>query len=254
MNIFAHRGLLAEFPENSFSALTESVKRGFGLETDLRLTKDGDFVIIHDENFFRLTGVDRMVSKLTLAEAERLTYSNSEEKIISFRHLVKWLKDYSSNLKHAIHLKADSQTESGLKLIVQYWQEFDLYQDFFVFDLTPATAARLKALDSKVKVAYIVSDFKFEPTINLWEEVKENSNFDIVWAAEYRKLYSPDFINEVKKSGKECYAMSPDVHVPLGHPLAFEGYEETWKNLVAWGVDGICTDHPQKLSTLISKA
>lgn len=256
MQIFAHRGLLKAFPENSFSALTEAVRRGFGLETDLRLTKDNDFVIIHDDTFARLTGVNKKVADLTLAEAEKLQYLNSRERIVSLRRLLNWLKTYATpddsaefaSSRYAIHLKADSQTEEGLNLVARYWKEFNLYENFFVFDLTKQAAARLKYIDKQIKIAYIVSEYKFEPTIYLWEEIKNDPHYDIVWAAEYRKLYSPEFIGEAKSLGKAYYAMSPDVHIPLGHPLAREGYENTWKDLVEWGVDGICTDYPEKLA------
>lgn len=267
MQIFAHRGLLTEYPENSFPALTKSFERSYGVETDLRLTKDNDFIIIHDDTFERLAGVAVKVGDLTRAQAEKITYlpdvplratgtlhyEKTVENIISLRRLLEWMSAHPSSAQSAIQLKADSQTENGLQLVARYWQEFDLYEKAFVFDLTKEAAIRLEEIDPKIKIALIVSEFKFEPTIHLWDEVKDFKPMDIVWAAEYRALYSSDFIRGVKATGRICYTMSPDVHVSLGHPLAFSGYEAMWDNLIAWGSDGICTDFPDKLAVLLRK-
>ena len=74
-------------------------------------------------------------------------------------------------------------------------------------------------------------------------------DFDIVWAAEIRNLYSQKFINTVKRTGRTFYAVSPDIHraPEILHPRAYAGYDFTWKELIAWCVDGICTDFPYML-------
>ena len=267
MQIFAHRGLLTEYPENSLPALTRSFERGYGIETDLRLTKDSDFVVIHDDTFERLAGVATPVADLTRVEAEKITYlpdvpvratstlhyDKTVEHIISLRRLLEWMRSRPAPTQSAIQLKADSQTENGLRLAACYFREFNLYDWAFVFDLTKEAAIRLKEIDPRIRIALIVSEFKFEPTIYLWDEVKDFKPMDIVWAAEYRALYSSDFIRGVKVTGRACYTISPDVHVSLGHPLAFSGYEVTWDNLIAWGSDGICTDFPDKLAERLAR-
>ncbi len=267
MEIFAHRGLLTEYPENSFPALTKSFERGFGIETDLRLTKDNDFVVIHDDTFERLAGVPKKVSDCTFAEAEAITYlkdipmratstlhyEKSIEHIISLRRLLEWMRARPSPAWAAIQLKGDCQTEQRLQVMARYFREFEMYDQAFAFDMTKDAATRLKEIAPKIKIGLIVSEFKFEPTIHLWDEVKDFKPMDIVWAAEYRALYSQEFIREVKATGRVCYVVSPDVHTALGHPLAFSGYEATWDNLIAWGSDGICTDFPQQLALRLAR-
>ena len=247
MEIFAHRGMFDEYPENSLPAMRESFRRGFGIETDLRLTKDNDFLIIHDDTFLKTSNVRRRVIDTTLAEAEALTYDRSNEHLISLRSLLAMAQKENREHQMALQLKATSQNETGLRLLARYWREFNLYDTAFTFDLTKEAATRLKEIDPNIKIALIVSEFKFEPTVYLWDEVKDFKPMDIVWAAEYQKLYSKEFIDEVKATGRTFYAMSPDVHWILGHPLAYDGYENTWDNLIAWGAEGICTDYPEKL-------
>lgn len=71
--LVAHRtgGILAS--ENSLEGIDESVKLGvYGSETDIQRTKDGAYVINHDNSFKRLTGVAKKPGEMTLAEIKQL--------------------------------------------------------------------------------------------------------------------------------------------------------------------------------------
>jgi len=47
--IFAHRGYRAKYPENTAIAFQKAVSLGVhGIELDVRLTRDGTGVVIHD--------------------------------------------------------------------------------------------------------------------------------------------------------------------------------------------------------------
>lgn len=64
---FAHRGYHAHAPENSLAAFEAAVRLGVdGIETDVRVSRDGLPVIIHD----RVTPGQRPVAELTRREIE----------------------------------------------------------------------------------------------------------------------------------------------------------------------------------------
>lgn len=72
---YAHRGLHGTVggydeyaAENSLTAFRRAKEHGFGIELDLRMSKDGEIVVIHDGNLERVTGFDGKVSELTLEE------------------------------------------------------------------------------------------------------------------------------------------------------------------------------------------
>jgi len=49
MHLIAHRGLARSMPENTLSAFAAALSAGFhGIETDLRLTAEGEVVLFHD--------------------------------------------------------------------------------------------------------------------------------------------------------------------------------------------------------------
>lgn len=249
MYIFSHRGVFDKCPENSLAAFKIALDSGFSVEIDLRLTSDNDFVVIHDDNLKRLFQKNISVASGSLLELSK--YS-----LVSFRKYCELFKMYFTDSLTAIHFKLDSQTDVGFKLISQYFSEFNLYDRAFIFDLTIDSAFRMRKVDPKVKIAFIISEYKFESTVYLWDEVKD-IDFDIVWAAEYHELYSEEFIKKVKKTDRHFYAMSPDVHKAphILHPRAYSGYEKTWTDLIRWGSEGVCTDLPfefKKLADIIT--
>ncbi len=79
---YAHRGLWSgKIPENSLSAFAAAVQAGFGIELDLRLSRDGQIMVFHDDDLRRMCGVNRKISDLTCAQLKTLRLKNSAETI-----------------------------------------------------------------------------------------------------------------------------------------------------------------------------
>ena len=64
-NSFAHRGLHDTVPENTISAFRLAKEAGVGIELDVRLTKDDEVVVFHDETLLRAAGRTEKISDLT---------------------------------------------------------------------------------------------------------------------------------------------------------------------------------------------
>ena len=65
----AHRGLHDNsHSENSLSAYSRAIDGGYNIEIDVRLSKDNDLIVFHDDSLLRLCGVDKKVSELSLLE------------------------------------------------------------------------------------------------------------------------------------------------------------------------------------------
>ena len=73
----AHKGWNTDAPENSLPAFEMAGQKGVQyVETDIQETKDGVFVIFHDENLKRMCGVDANVSDLTYEEIKQYPIVN----------------------------------------------------------------------------------------------------------------------------------------------------------------------------------
>ncbi len=71
--IFAHRGSSAYAPENTLAAFALAVKQGVpALELDVKLTSDGEVVVIHDPTTRRTCGVNGTIKKMTLSQIKKL--------------------------------------------------------------------------------------------------------------------------------------------------------------------------------------
>ena len=71
--IIGHRGASAVAPENTMAAFREAISVGSdGIEFDVRLTRDGVPLIIHDNTLRRTTGLRHRVADLTWHELEAL--------------------------------------------------------------------------------------------------------------------------------------------------------------------------------------
>lgn len=75
---FAHRGLHGgDRMENSLEAFEAACKRGFGIELDVQLSKDGQVVVFHDDTLLRMTGDPRRVDEVSLSELQTLSLKGS---------------------------------------------------------------------------------------------------------------------------------------------------------------------------------
>lgn len=83
---FAHRGLFnnEDIPENSMAAFKKAIDKGYGIELDIRLTKDLHLVVFHDDTLARLCKQIVKVDSLTLAELKKFTLLDSKHTVPTF--------------------------------------------------------------------------------------------------------------------------------------------------------------------------
>lgn len=80
-NAFAHRGLHGTVPENTLPAFRLAKEAGVGVELDVRLTKDGEVVVFHDEDLLRAAEKEGKISDMTYAQLQSVRLFGSEETI-----------------------------------------------------------------------------------------------------------------------------------------------------------------------------
>lgn len=75
--VFAHRGSSAQLPEHTLAAYRQALDEGAdGVECDVRLTRDGQLVCLHDRRLERTSTGRGLVSTHTLAELDRLDFGS----------------------------------------------------------------------------------------------------------------------------------------------------------------------------------
>ena len=77
----AHRGLHTRdkaVPENSIGAFRRAIDRGYGVEFDVQLSKDGHVVVFHDDTLDRVCGVHARVNEKNYSELREMSLCGSE--------------------------------------------------------------------------------------------------------------------------------------------------------------------------------
>ena len=84
--VLAHRGGLFDYDDNAVGGFADALALGIlGAETDVKLSKDGELVMMHDDTVDRTTDGTGNVSDMTLAELVALRLNRSGEHVPTFR-------------------------------------------------------------------------------------------------------------------------------------------------------------------------
>lgn len=90
-SMFAHRGyhdIAHCVPENSMTAFHAAITRGYGIELDLHLTRDGRLVVFHDDTLERLCGCPGRIEELSFEEIKNLCLLGTNERIPLFEEVL----------------------------------------------------------------------------------------------------------------------------------------------------------------------
>jgi len=154
--IIAHRGASATAPENTMAAFREAIAAGAdGIEFDVRLTRDGVPVVIHDSTLRRTTGLSHRIADLILSELDNLNVGvpSLEELLTLFE---------SNNLVLNLEMKSDSASEQTplAEACCRLINEHSLKERVIVSCFDLAAIKLVKSIDSEIKTAAL-----FEPSL-----------------------------------------------------------------------------------------
>lgn len=86
---YAHRGLHGEgVAENSLTAFRLAVEAGFGIELDVRVSRDGEVVVVHDADLSRVCGTDRRVRDMTAEELASVRLLGTQDGVPTLREVL----------------------------------------------------------------------------------------------------------------------------------------------------------------------
>ncbi len=121
--VCAHRGANIAYPENTIIAFKEAIRLGAQMiEFDVRTTKDGKLIVMHDKTVDRTTNWSGKVKDLTFAELRKLDAGSWKdpkyfgEKVPLFSEVIDIMP---RNIWLNIHIKGDSETAyQAAKIII----------------------------------------------------------------------------------------------------------------------------------------
>ncbi len=109
IRLVAHRGGAMEAEENTLEAFTDAYAKGLrAFETDVRMTKDGQLVLMHDDSVERTTTGFGPVELMTAQQVKALHTQRTEQAVPALADLLATLKD-----KPGVFLQAELKPGKG---------------------------------------------------------------------------------------------------------------------------------------------
>lgn len=228
--VVAHRGVHDGIPENTLAAYRKAIELGADfVEVDLRETKDGHIVSIHNSTVDAYTkDYQGPVKAFTLAELQAMDIGSrvgpewADERIPTFDEILDLCRGRIGiylDLKNAPIAKV-------LDMIRARGMEKDV--------LWYAGPAQLREVAERCQDCVIMPDPGPE---SLLPRVLE--------------MFRPRVVASVWKHFSESFAKT--CHEAGAIAVVDDGGPETWAKMLAWGVDGIQTDHVAALITLLQQ-
>lgn len=83
--IVGHKGASGYAPENTITSFKTAIEIGCDrAELDVRLTKDGEVIVFHDDEVSKLTNGTGFINEMTLLELKQLECKGGEIELILF--------------------------------------------------------------------------------------------------------------------------------------------------------------------------
>lgn len=230
--IVAHRGLFKHAPENTLTAFGACIPLRCGFELDIRRTRDGHLVCMHDEDVRRTTNGTGKVSDRTLAELRKLDAGGwfdrvfTGERVPTLAEVFAFLKDAKSLLVALdIKVEDDEMADDIAKLANQH----GLNRQLVCIGNTISSAKlrqQLRTAGPKLGIAVLAQ--KAEDL----EAALADKNADWIYV---RFLPTPEQSARIHAAGKRIF---------LAGPLVAGNEPEHWQRARSAGVDALLTDYP----------
>jgi glycerophosphoryl diester phosphodiesterase len=228
--IIAHRGRDATTPENTVAAFRHSIAQGITiLETDVRMTKDGEFVLLHDATVDRTTNGHGRIGELSLAQVRALD-AGAGERVPTLREALRLVRGNGASL--LLDMKPGTPLQPVIALVRAERTEQNV-----IFGLrSPRQAEELRKLAPDVRAVALMKRFT-----DLEAFEKAGIRIMRLWSHWIDPTVGgdPALIGKVKARGHAVWCI-----VGKRLPRGDGDWKATHARLIALGVDAIATDRP----------
>lgn len=195
--MIAHRGVSGLEVENTCPAfVVAGVKSYYGIETDVHVTKDGKYLICHDDSILRVTGVDLIIEENNYLDLKKhlvrewdLT-TRSDLVLPDLADYIRICKKYN---KEAILELKNTMDVKHIQNIIQLIKNIGWYERTTFISFSPDNIVNLRALDLNAKVQFL-TDRATDEVVDFL--VKYRVDLDI----HYQSL-TTDFVERLHKLG-----------------------------------------------------
>ncbi|MFY0136805.1 glycerophosphodiester phosphodiesterase [Bacillus cereus] len=243
----AHRGASAYAPEHTIAAYRLGQQmNGDYIEIDLQMTKDGHLVAMHDETLNRTTNGTGLVKEHTLEEVKQLNagsffnekYPNLAKKEfenVKVPTLTEIIKTFGHNANYYIETKSPNEYPGMEEKLLEIINHYEIQDKVIIQSFSEESLQKIHGLNSNISLVQLLP---YKKAVQLTElEIEKYKTYCIGLGMNYKYIDS-DYVKKIKKSGLEV------------HPFTVDN-EKDMKKLLSWGVDGMFTNYPDRLHSIL---
>jgi len=235
--IIGHRGASAVAPENTMAAFREAIAAGAdGIEFDVRLSRDGVPVVIHDSTLRRTGGVNQRVGDLTSPELSEIDVgawfrpgSFAGERVPRLAELFELFQ--TNDLSLYLEMKCDSPAEYRplAEVCCRMIDEHSLKERVVVECFQLAAIEVVKQIDPDIKTAALFDRVFIDQTI-----VARAKEIGAMAVALHHRLARKGLVEQSKQAGLHVAAWTVDDPIWIDRARAI-------------GIDALITNDPARM-------
>lgn len=223
VQVTSHRGFSHDVPENTLPAIEKAIEEQADyVEVDVRVTKDGELVLLHDSSLKRTTGINKNVNEMNYEQIALLDAGSWVN--TSFRDIrIPTLREVFELCKGKVYLNLDlkysNAKEELVEKVVALIEEYEMEWQCVISSTSLLCLKGVKELNPDVRTGFI--------TYQLYAGVSTRDDIDFF--SMKSNLVTKGVVREIHKNGKELHVWTANSKTEI----------ERLKRL---GVDNIITD------------
>ncbi len=234
---YAHRGFSGSYPENTILAFEKALEAGCeGIELDVQRTKDGELVIIHDEAIDRTSDRSGLVKDMTYEELTKADFSYRYRGQCGFQK-IPTLREYFAlvqtwDIITNIELKTGVYEYLGIEQqVYDLIREYHLEEKVIISSFNHHSILRMKAIAPQLRCGFLSETW----ILDVGSYV----------ASHCVEAYHPQFHMLTAEETADLKAHGVEINT-------WTVNEETdIRNMIDIGVDGIISNHPDRVAALL---
>lgn len=166
VKLTAHRGFSGIAPENTLVAFEKAGEYGFyATECDVHLTKDGVWVIYHDDNIFRLTNGYKNIEDATYEELQQYVIDNGVNVDNYPNQKIPTLEEYlviCKDMRIIPQIEIKNGSKEKLQEILDLLEKYELKENAIIISFKGEMIEKVRELDAKIELWYLVEEITEE--------------------------------------------------------------------------------------------
>ncbi|WP_002147555.1 glycerophosphodiester phosphodiesterase [Bacillus cereus] len=243
----AHRGASAYAPEHTIAAykLGQQLKGDY-IEIDLQMTKDGHLVAMHDKTLNRTTNGMGLVKEHTLKEIKKLnagSFFNKKHPNLAKKEfedakvptLEEIIETFGHNANYYIETKSPDEYPGMEEKLLEIINHYQINDKVIIQSFSEESLRKIHSLNANIPLVQLLS---YKQAVQLTaSEIEKYKTYCMGLGMNY-KYIDAAYVKKIKKYGLEV------------HPFTVDN-EKDMKKLLSWGVDGMFTNYPDRLQSIL---